>query len=237
MNDDPIAPGEVKLWWTSVQESAPLVESLQSLLDEDELQRAVRFRVEAARRRFVTARAMLRLVLARSTGIPPEQLAFAFGKHGKPRLATGRPCFNLAHSGDTAVVAVAGEPVGVDVEELRALPNGRRLADRICTPTELDTLGSLPEAERDSALLRLWTCKEAVLKTLGSGIGGGMRSVEVDADPGRPPRLLRLQGKASPWSLLQAPLPAEVVCTVAVCSESSRLSTHPFPWLDLIAHN
>jgi len=230
MREYSIAPGEVQLWWASEQESAPLVESLRTLLDEDELQRAARFRVEAARRRFVTARAMLRLILARSTGIPPEQLTFAFGEHGKPRLETGWPCFNLAHSGDTVVVAVAGDHVGVDVEELRVLPNADRLARRICTPSELDNLGSLPEAERDPALLRLWTCKEAVLKALGSGIGGGLRSVEIDAGPGRPPKILRIQGKASTWSLLEASLPAEAVCTAAISRESSHLSTHPFQW-------
>ena len=237
MNDNRIDPGEVKLWWTSVQGSESLVESLQALLDEDELQRAARFRVEAARRRFVTARAMLRLILARSTGIPPEQLTFAFGEHGKPRLETGGPCFNLAHSGDTVVIAVARDHVGVDVEELRVLPNADRLARRICTPSELDTLGSLPEAERDPALLRLWTCKEAVLKALGSGIGGGLRSVEIDAGPDRPPQLLRIQGKASPWSLLGAFLPVEAVCTAAILRESSHLSTHPFQWDEELSHD
>ena len=220
MGSDTITPGEVRLWWTSVQQSAPLVKSMRALLDDDELQRAARFRVEAARHRFVTARAMLRLILARSTGIAPEHLTFVFGEHGKPRLETGGPCFNLAHSGDTVVVAVAVDQVGVDVEDLRALPNAERLARRICTPQELD------------ALLQLWTAKEAVLKALGSGIAGGMRSVEVAVDIEGQPHLLRLHGKAVAWSLLLTSLPSSALAAVAVPRLSCRLQARPFPWAE-----
>ena len=232
MGSDTITPGEVRLWWTSVQQSAPLVKSMRALLDDDELQRAARFRVEAARHRFVTARAMLRLILARSTGIAPEHLTFVFGEHGKPRLETGGPCFNLAHSGDTVVVAVAVDQVGVDVEDLRALPNAERLARRICTPQELDALLSLSEPHRNDALLQLWTAKEAVLKALGSGIAGGMRSVEVAVDIEGQPHLLRLHGKAVAWSLLLTSLPSSALAAVAVPRLSCRLQARPFPWAE-----
>lgn len=232
MDGDTITPGEVRLWWTSVEESAPFVGSLQALLDEEDLERAARFRVEAARRRFVTARAMLRLILSRFTGVAPEHLTFVFGEHGKPRLETDGPCFNLAHSGDTVVVAVAGDHVGVDIEELRVLPNADRLARRICTPQELETLLSLPEPSRNDALLRLWTAKEAVLKALGSGIAGGMRSVEVMVDTEGQPLLLRLHGEAAPWSLLPSPQPVSAVATVAVPRLSCHLLSRPFLWAE-----
>ncbi len=234
MNSEPITT----LWWASVTASARYVDELLGLLDSEERARAARFRVEAARRRFVTARVMLRRVLSELTGTPPEALAFAFGSHGKPQLQSGRPRFNLAHSGDAVVLAVAENEVGVDVEELRALPSAERLAPRICTPRELEGLATKPGEicgpalegiDRSEALLRLWTAKEAVLKGLGSGIAGGMRSVEVRVGDRGDLQLLEIAGETTSWIVLDAPAPDGAVAAVAVARPSCRLESRSFP--------
>jgi 4'-phosphopantetheinyl transferase len=212
-----------------VRESTTWIEEHEGLLDGEERERAARFRVEAARRRFVTGHVMLRRVLSDLTGVEPERLCFAFGEHGKPRLLDGGPYFNLAHSGDAVVLAVADDEVGVDVEELRPLSSTDRLARRICTPRELGELLARGVGARSAALLRLWTAKEAVLKALGSGIRGSMRSIEVSLDADGKLRLLSLQGEPTSWTLLDAPAPDGTVAAVAVARPSCRLESRPFP--------
>ncbi len=140
----------------------------------------------------------------------------------------GAPHFNASDSGDTVVVAMAGQEIGVDVEGLRSLPNPDRLARRICTPDELEQLAELPEAEADAALLRLWTYKEAALKAVGLGLPGGLRNVEVDFRPGGPPQLRRLREHGNGWSLLTADVDPDLLCSIVVRGADWRLVSRAF---------
>lgn len=223
---------EVHLWWANC-ETAPT--DLNSLLPEEERARAARFRAPAARRRFVAARTLTRMVLARYTGSQPAELRFRTGARGKPRLdgpADQPPSFhfNAAHSGNTAVVAVAASEVGVDVESLRRVPNLTRLASRFCSDFEREHLCALPDPQREEAFLTIWTCKEAYLKAVGSGIAMPLKQVEVALDL---PRLVRISGDphaAAEWTLLHHTLPEPATCTAAVRSHSARLCVHRFTW-------
>ncbi len=147
-------------------------------LSADEEQRAAQFQHEPARRRFVAARVGLRRILSVYLACPPASLVFEYSARGKPSLATRPPNlaelrFNLAHSGDLAIVAIAlGCEVGVDVEQLRIVNNLERMAQRYFHPQEVVDLLSRPAAARAAAFLQCWTCKEAVLKAAGSGITG-----------------------------------------------------------------
>lgn len=218
-----IPPGEVHLWWAQLDIDDAVLADLEGLLEPRERERAARFRIAAARRRFVAARAALRRVLGTVTGTEPAAVRFAYGERGKPRLAGGGPRFNASDSGGHVVVAVAGAELGVDVEIKRPLRMPDRLARRICTDRELAQLGRIPPNERDAALLRLWTCKEAGLKALGLGLAGGVRNVAVELDPGGPPRLRWLCGDSAGWSMLAADPGPEAICTVVISGSGWRL--------------
>lgn len=142
-----------------------------SMLSADERARAERLKIPDVRRRFVAARVGLRRVLAAATGQSPETLTFAQGQQGKPHLTgiDGPPHFNISHSGDTALIAVADVPVGVDVEILRPLAAMDEMAAMAFTDAEREALIILPEATRLPVFFRLWTRKEAVTKAHGAG--------------------------------------------------------------------
>ncbi len=215
-------PGEVQLWWASLEVSEPEIDLLRRLLTPEELRRAERFRVRDARRRFVAARAALRMVLSRATGSAPDSLTFRYGEHGKPRLEGSGLHFNASDSGDFVVVALAAEEIGVDIELSRPLARKDRLAHRICTDGELDAWSSLPESDCDAALLRLWTYKEAALKAIGTGLPGGVRNVEVSSPPAGPPRLVRLLSETNDWELLSLELAPKLLCSVVVRGSGNR---------------
>jgi 4'-phosphopantetheinyl transferase len=228
MNDSVISPGEVHLWWARVSEAEPHLDNLRRTLNSEELERAARFRVEGAAQRFVVARALLRSLLGRTTGVDPAAVGFAYGEHGKPRLAAGGPFFNASDTGDFVVVALASTELGVDAEVIRPLARRKQLIRRICTPRESEAIESFPEADRDAAILRLWTCKEAALKAVGTGLSGGVRNIEIDLRPVGPPRLRRLRGEVDGWTLLPAMLSPEVLCSVVVRGDGSQVSIRPW---------
>jgi 4'-phosphopantetheinyl transferase len=228
MNESVIPPGEVHLWWARVSEAEPHLDLLRRTLNSEELERAARFRVEGAARRFVVTRAVLRSLLGRTTGVDPAAVDFAYGEHGKPRLAAGGPLFNATDTGDFVVVALASSELGVDAEEVRPLARREQLARRICTENEFEAIESVPEAERDTAILRLWTCKEAALKAVGTGLSGGVRNIEINLRPDRPPILHRLCGEVDSWTLLPVSLSPEVVCSVVVRGDGLQVSIRPW---------
>jgi len=74
--------------------------------------------------------------------------------------------FNLSHSGDLALIALAPVPVGVDLER-DAPADAQALAQAWFTPAEQARL-----ARGDDDFLSLWTAREAVLKAMGTGLSG-----------------------------------------------------------------
>jgi 4'-phosphopantetheinyl transferase len=216
MEEITIRDSEIQLWWASLAVSDSELERLRTMLSPDELQRADRFQIATAARRFVAARAALRTVLSRATDRDPKDVEFRFGEHGKPRLATPGPLFNASDSGDFVVIALAVVEVGVDIELLRSLRHAERLARRICTDRERRVLERLTEEERDALLLRLWTCKEAALKAVGIGLPGGARNVEVEISSNGQPRMRSLPGTDDEWSLLSPTLHPSLICSTVV---------------------
>src|SRR5262249_40351621 len=110
----------VDVWTIETEELEPDAGRFLELLDSAERLRAERVRFANDGRRFALRRGWLRTVLSTYTGRPAEALRFQLSPHGKPALADpGEPSleFNLSHSRDLAVLAVAsGRRLGVDVE-------------------------------------------------------------------------------------------------------------------------
>ena len=170
-----LAADEVHVWSVPLDDARTPWTNLSTVLATDERQRAERFRVEDARRRFVVARAALRNLLGQYLQMPPDEIAFDYDANGKPRLKDTAPSselqFNLAHSGELALVAVTrGCEVGVDVERLRAVTHWQEIAERYFHPREVADIVALPTAQQIAAFLRCWTGKEAILKALGAGV-------------------------------------------------------------------
>ncbi|AFU01763.1 4'-phosphopantetheinyl transferase family protein [Nocardia brasiliensis] len=171
-----IAPDDVELWWTALTgECAP---DDRRVLSAAELERRTRFGTVGFANDFVRIRATLRRVLAAYTGIAPEALEFTAGVHGKPELPGHALQFNLSHTADCAVVAIAGSgAVGVDLESLDADFDHVALAARVLTRGEAD----LVRADR-RRFLHHWVAKESYLKWLGSGLTISPDTLELGAD-------------------------------------------------------
>jgi 4'-phosphopantetheinyl transferase len=169
----------------------------ESILAEDEVDRANRFHFHNHRERFVTGRGLLRVILSSYLGVPPREIIFTYGSHGKPGLKRqdGQPAiqFNLAHSHGTAIYAMTQDrSVGVDIESIQADFPVEDVAKNFFSVAELTALQALPNTLRTEAFFKCWTRKEAFVKALGDGLSCPLRDFDVSLAPGEPARLLRI---------------------------------------------
>lgn len=203
-----LAAGEVHAWRVGLGPEGRDIAPRAAALSDEERARAARFRGADDRTRFVAAHAALRSILGRYAGCPPEAIAFDLGPHGKPGLAvpsgTGI-AFNLSHSGGLAVVAVArGRRVGVDVEAVRPMAERDAIVARFLSPRERADFAGLSDPLRQDAFFRAWTCKEAYIKAIGTGLATPLDGFSVAVDPGEPMRLIEVVGdpeEATRWSI------------------------------------
>jgi 4'-phosphopantetheinyl transferase len=192
---------EVHVWLVPVAIPAQSFAVLQSVLDDDECERARRCRTGAARERFVVSRGALRLVLGGLSGSPPERLRFArrCGRcggtdHGKPHLLGHSDLdFSISHSGGLALIAVTrGRRLGADVERVRPRTDVLAIARGSLSVRERQAIESLGAGgARRTEFFHCWTRKEAYLKLSGEGMQrdptsfstAGTGIVEVGAEP------------------------------------------------------
>ncbi len=201
----------------------------EALLDDEESDRARRFVRPADRRRYVLAHVALRLLLAQCLGVEPAAVTYKRGVHGKPGLGTGlAPLqFNMSHSSDLGLLAVARErSLGVDVEEIRDVPEALSVADTQFSVAERRALRSLPPGGQQAAFFRCWTRKEALVKADGRGLGHALDSFDVDLAPGSMWALKRYAGRPgdeSGWTLRDLPSPTGYAAAGAIAAPAGAL--------------
>jgi len=131
----------------------------------------------------IAGRGLLRELLGRYLDRPAAALRFGRGAHGKPVLAGADAGaglhFNLSHSGNQVLYAVALREVGVDLERLDLTVSYALLAERICTPREWAAFRTVPAELLREAFFACWTRKEAIAKALGGGLASGLRTLDV----------------------------------------------------------
>ena len=156
-------------------------------------------------------------------------LAIVRGAHGKPTAPeAGGIEFNLSHSGRHVLIAFArGQALGVDVEAVEGRHRSiMAIAQRFFAPEEAAALARLDEAERRLAFLRLWTCKEAVLKALGSGLHFGLDRLRFTLDDAGAPQAVRTVGAGTAvedWQLQRWEASGETVAALAWQGPPRRL--------------
>lgn len=135
--------------------------------------------------------ALRRYLIAEMAGGAPEQAEMISAEDGAPLLL--RPTgwvMSLANKDAYTVVALAeaAAEIGVDIEIVREL-DWRPALSMTCSDAERAEFEGAPgeAASKLRPFFRMWTLKEAVLKSTGRGFRAGPKAVET------------------PWSLLQAP--------------------------------
>jgi 4'-phosphopantetheinyl transferase len=178
---------------------------MENVLSGDERERARRFHFAKDRQRWVAARASLRGILARYVNEAPDAMSFRANAYGKPTLgaASTKLCvhFNLSHSENLAVVAIASAPIGIDVEYVARRTNWRSLVSRVFSERELAIFAAAETDKQRRLFYQLWTRKEAYVKACGLGMSLPLQSFAVGIEDGAISYLTPDRGDRQPWYL------------------------------------
>lgn len=174
-----LSDDEIHVWCVEL-DAAGEAAALAARLSADERERAHSLPSGAHQRRFVIARAMLRQLLGLYLDQAPGAVVFSRGAHGKPFLQEGTLHFNVSHTRELALYAIARtREVGVDVEWMRPQVAHEQIAARFFSLEEQEALAQVPDEERRAAFYDIWTRKEAYLKARGDGIAAGLGTFAV----------------------------------------------------------
>lgn len=214
-----LSNAEVHLWQIDLRH-----EGVEDVLSPEERVRAARLKIPVVRARFISAHTALRRILAKYTA---EPLNFVYNQHGKPALINSSLHFNLAHSEDLALLALARNSIGVDLEHIRPIKEAAYIASTAFTESERRSLLEFPTNQQEKAFFRLWTCKEAAMKALGAGFRLA-QDIEITFD--KSPRLTRLADEnTSLWSLAIVPDLPNVAAALVIKQQRAvlRIYNHP----------
>lgn len=196
-------------------------------LSETERQKAASFRLPLMRQRYIAVRYLVRKTLGHYLQTEPRALQFYADTYGKPFLACGSLHFNISHTADLLMIAVANFPdIGIDVESIKPRGSLDGLAVRCFTETEYQTWRELPGTQQEKVFYRLWTKKEAFVKAVGRGIALGLEKCEVQLPAGG--QLVNIPaefGSAADWLITELPTngdSAAALVTTSCCFNLRR---------------
>lgn len=201
----------IDLWLEDLSLSDAEYVHYWQLLDPNEQAKALRFFQKQHRDYYVCSHGKLRTILASYTNTPPERLCFALEAFGKPYLVLDGKAsdlhFNLSHSNNKMLLAVAYQPIGVDIEAWNDRVDCMLIANTCFADSERLFWESLPENEKDAVFYCFWTRKESFVKAVGAGITLGVAEV-ISTVKGETGLLAipAIYGGANDWQLVDLQL-------------------------------
>ena len=153
---------------------------LASTLSLKEKKKAVRFRKNLDRQVYVSGRGMLRVLIGECLELFPGEIEIAEERFGKPYLKGYRDSFqfNISHSGKYVAIAIhpGEQQIGIDIEEINRRFEYWEVAGHYFSSNECDGVYT----HRD--FYKIWTKKEALLKTTGVGLVDGLNQLDFSRE-------------------------------------------------------
>lgn len=195
-----LEPSAIQIWGLQLSAlTSSQRRRLARLVAPAERERARRFRFDADRHRHLAGRGLVRMFLREELGGDPTSYELVEGPYEKPQLgSTGGEGldyqFNVAHAGEDVLAAFRRRlPVGVDVEPLGRTDGSDGVAERVLTAREFRRWKSVDREWRAEFFMRVWTCKEALIKATGEGLQRPPETIECEFDGEQPTGVRRLE--------------------------------------------
>ena len=198
----------VRLYVSGLSDDDVFYEKWYGRMPEDRRKRCDRFRMDADRRRCITAYALLVHAAAdvidenlirvadenTIRNIKDGILTIDTTSDGKPFFHCIPVCFSISHSNDRVAVAISSSEVGCDVEKNKET-GFEKIAERFFAKNEYRYLADEEDPDRRSACFTtLWTLKESVIKCSGEGMRRGLGDFSLIDDEGRVKDAVELDG-------------------------------------------
>lgn len=227
----PLHPGERRVYRLAHATGQALAALAPRVLAAPERARAQRYLHATDQQRFVVVRVALRMLLGQLTGQLPSAVEFALSSNHKPQLKHHAGLhFSVSHTRHWALLAVATQPVGVDVEEISPDFEYASLLEHTFSVAERQAIVQSPDPRRQ--FYQCWTRKEAFVKATGQGIDEQFAA--VPALDGRHP-LAAAYAAHPDWLVSSFSVAEHYVAALAGPSQPGlapvQLATLPAAWL------
>jgi 4'-phosphopantetheinyl transferase len=219
---------ELHVWKITLDRDDTQWQPHMALLSADEQAKADRYRFEKHRRRYISGRTALRILLGGYLGRAPETLSFNYNDHGKPSLAqnNSKLRFNVSHTEGIMLAGfVLNSEIGIDIETIQHDIDYMGIGQRWFSKLEHNTLLTLPEQERIDAFFRAWSRKEAFIKALGTGLSYPLNGFSVRMD-NTGPTLIRDDDKSqgtTHWKIHDIEISSAYSAAVAIKNSEVKI--------------
>jgi len=192
------SPGLINIWKLDILSQKPQFLQLEQLLNAEEKARAARFHQQKDAQQFTVTRAVLKILLADAASSAPENIKIMLSENNKPLIPENTGVhFNVSHSGDEAVIAIAKQPVGIDVEQMQTDFDYHSVAEYAFSEAESAQVQKSGHPRQE--FFRIWTRKEAFLKGLGTGLINDLKLISCLDTPTKINPLIK--GVTAGWNI------------------------------------
>jgi len=217
---EPLGLDGVHIWHASLDTVAWGSQDTDRYLSAEEKNRAKHFVFARDRRRYVLGRAVLRMLLGRCLGVQPEEISFRYNSYGKPELQGSDISFNMSESSGRVVVAITrNRRVGVDIEQIRDIPQMLQVRRRFFSKSENELLRAYSGSLQKEKFFEIWTRKEALIKAVGEGLNIPLESFDVSGSVEEGIHFIRLERDSTiggGWGICNLDVESEYAAAVAV---------------------
>lgn len=221
---------QVDIWQVSLDAHLDELDDLTALLSDHQIAKAQRLKNEQAKTRYIIAQATTRKILAGYLSIEPSAVKLEYGEHGKPYISNYPLYFNISHAHELALIAICKtHEIGIDIEYWRQNIHQDAIIKRHFHPDEIAQYESLPAELHQRSFYFAWTCKEAFVKAIGTGMQQKFKSFVVEMDPRQPPKLRSVPPILSAdqgWCLHNIQVPGDYTVMLAISDSNPKINAH-----------
>ncbi len=173
-------PADIDFEVVSASGYTEATESLWSryLTDEEQVRRKS-FKSPRRRLTFTMGRVAARRLLSRRLAIPETAVNLVIHESGAVDVDGFDGFLSITHTDETAVAAVSGQPIGIDIESHAERADD--LYKYVLTESQYPLLGR-SGLDRNSTVLICWVVKEAVVKGMRTGLRTSPAELDIELD-------------------------------------------------------
>lgn len=204
----------ISLWKADINSKNFDLNVIDHFLNEKESNRALSYRYDHDRRRFIISRGVIKVLLSNYTQQNIKDILLVQGINKRPLLLNANGFdidFNITHSEDLILFAISNNKVGVDVEFINPDFNYNDILHACFTEEEKDWVCSSPNPRQ--TFYFLWTRKEALLKATGKGISDSLKY--ISCIPGDNKVAVELIGSEKEWTIKSFHVSENYIASIA----------------------
>jgi 4'-phosphopantetheinyl transferase len=165
----------IDIWRINISKNLSKLNYFISLLNSSEITRGDKYYQTKDKNRFIISRGALRHVLSLYLNQPAVSITFNTDINKKPFVENQSDVqFNISHSGDWILIAIANTTIGADVEFINY---NFQYIDVLEDNFSMDEIKQIKENNAIETFFKFWTRKESITKTTGKGLDENIKLI------------------------------------------------------------